>query len=443
MTSFHPETVPGEAPPADSVHPRDSRTDTPTSVSRLNDTIRGFIERWGSVWVEGEITSFNRRGGNVFGRLKDLNTESTVAFRIWSSTLARLPKDFQVGDHVVACVKADYFPRTGDFSFAISALRHVGLGEQLERLERLRAQLRSEGLFDPVRKKKLPFLPHCIGLITGENSDAEKDVHRNAELRWPRVNFRTKYAAVQGDRCVPETLAALKALDADPEVDVIIIARGGGDPQTLLGFSDERLVRAVAAASTPVVSAIGHENDRPLLDDVADLRASTPTDAAKRVVPDVAEQRALVSQLRARLTGRLTQRVLHDIAQLEQIRSRPSLRTPHAMLTSRAQELWMLSNRGRDIVDRRLESERRRTRELSASLRALSPLATLARGYAIAQVEGGAIIRDASQAPAGAALTITVEHGSLAARSEGEIDETPTAPLDDEASDDGVSVGRT
>jgi len=442
MTSFHPETVPGEAPPADSVHPRDSRTDTPTSVSRLNDTIRGFIERWGSVWVEGEITSFNRRGGNVFGRLKDLNTESTVAFRIWSSTLARLPKDFQVGDHVVACVKADYFPRTGDFSFAISAMRHVGLGEQLERLERLRVQLRSEGLFDPVRKKKLPFLPHCIGLITGENSDAEKDVHRNAELRWPRVNFRTKYAAVQGDRCVPETLAALKALDADPEVDVIIIARGGGDPQTLLGFSDERLVRAVAAASTPVVSAIGHENDRPLLDDVADLRASTPTDAAKRVVPDVAEQRALVSQLRARLTGRLTQRVLHDIAQLEQIRSRPSLRTPHAMLTSRAQELWMLSNRGRDIVDRRLEGERRRTRELSASLRALSPLATLARGYAIAQVEGGAIVRDASQAPAGAALTITVARGSLEARSEGEIDESPVAPLDDEAPDDGVSVGR-
>ncbi|MEV8239182.1 exodeoxyribonuclease VII large subunit [Microbacterium testaceum] len=441
MTSFHPETVPGEAPPADSVHPRDSRTDTPTSVSRLNDTIRGFIERWGSVWVEGEITSFNRRGGNVFGRLKDLNTESTVAFRIWSSTLARLPKDFQVGDHVVACVKADYFPRTGDFSFAISAMRHVGLGEQLERLERLRVQLRSEGLFDPVRKKKLPFLPHCIGLITGENSDAEKDVHRNAELRWPRVNFQTKYAAVQGDRCVPETLAALKALDADPEVDVIIIARGGGDPQTLLGFSDERLLRAVAAASTPVVSAIGHENDRPLLDEVADLRASTPTDAAKRVVPDVAEQRALVAQLRARLTGRLTQRVLHDIAQLEQIRSRPSLRTPHAMLTSRAQELWMLSNRGRDIVDRRLESEQRRTRELSASLRALSPLATLARGYAIAQVEGGAIVRDASQAPAGTALTITVARGSLTARAEGEIDETPAAPLDGEASGDGVSVG--
>lgn len=468
MTSFQPETVPGQAPPADSVHPRDSSTDAPTSVSRLNDTIRGFIERWGSVWVEGEITSFNRRGGNVFGRLKDLGTESTVAFRIWSSTLNRLPRDLKVGDHVVACVKADYFPRTGDFSFAISAMRHVGLGEQLERLERLRVQLRSEGLFDPVRKKKLPFLPHCIGLITGENSDAEKDVHRNAELRWPRVRFRTRHAAVQGDRCVPETLAALKILDADPEVDVIVIARGGGDPQTLLGFSDERLLRAVAAASTPVVSAIGHENDRPLLDDVADVRASTPTDAAKRVVPDVSEQRALVAQLRARLTGRLTQRVLHDIAQLEQIRSRPSLRTPHSMLTSRAQELWMLSNRGRDIVERRIESERRRTTELGAGLRALSPLATLARGYAIAQLDDGSVLRDAADAPAGARLRLTLEQGTIAARSDGSVadvvahgattadtaaatDQTTDAgasasaerPLDTEATGDGVSAGRT
>ena len=436
MTSFRPEAVEGQAPPADSVHPRDSRTDTPTSVSRLNDTIRGFIERWGSVWVEGEITSFNRRGGNVFGRLKDLGTDSTVAFRIWSSTLARLPQDLQVGDHVVACVKADYFPRTGDFSFSVSAMRHVGLGEQLERLERLRVQLRSEGLFDPARKKKLPFLPHCIGLITGENSDAEKDVHRNAELRWPQVRFRTRYAAVQGDRCVPETLAALKALDADPDVDVIVIARGGGDPQTLLGFSDERLVRAVAAASTPIVSAIGHENDRPLLDDVADVRASTPTDAAKRVVPDVSEQRALVAQLRARLTSRLTQRVLHDIAQLEQLRSRPVLRTPHSMLTSRAQDVWMLATRGRDVVDRRLQGEERRTRELRASLRALSPEATLARGYAIAQVEGGGIVRDATQAPAGSRVVVTVAEGAFGASSTGPIDgaESPT--------DGGASAGR-
>jgi len=423
MTVFEASSASGGAPPADAVAPRDSTADAPTSVARLNGTIRDFVARWNTVWVEGEITSWNVRGGNVFGRLKDTQSDAQISIRVWSSVRARIPADLGVGDHVVAAVKADYFVKAGDFSFTVSSMKHVGLGDQLERLERLRAQLRQEGLFDTARKKALPFLPHVIGLITGERSDAEKDVHRNAELRWPQVRFRTEYAAVQGDRCVPDTLAALSKLDADPDVDVIIIARGGGDPQTLLGFSDERLVRAVAAASTPIVSAIGHENDHPILDDVADLRASTPTDAAKRVVPDVGEQRALIGQLRARATSRLTQRISHDIAQLEQLRSRPVLRSPDPIIDDRAQELWLLLSRGRDTVARRLDTASRATSELRASLRALSPAATLARGYAIAHRDGGVILRDAADAPAGAALTITVDRGSLAARSEGEIAE--------------------
>ncbi|WP_431801408.1 exodeoxyribonuclease VII large subunit [Microbacterium sp. bgisy203] len=422
MTSFAPAA--GQAPPPDAVHPRESSPDTPTSISRLNETIRGFVANWGSVWVEGEITAWNVRGGHVFGRMKDAAADAMISFRLWSSTLQRLPDDLKVGDLVVACVKSDYFVKSGDFTFTVSAMRHTGLGDQLEKLERLRAQLRSEGLFDPARKKRLPFLPHVVGLITGQRSDAEKDVHRNAELRWPGVRFRTIHAAVQGDRCVPETLAALKTLDADPEVDVIVIARGGGDPQTLLGFSDERLLRAVAAASTPIVSAIGHENDHPLLDDVADLRASTPTDAAKKVVPDVAEQRALVQQLRARARTRLTQRISHDVAQLGQLRSRPVLRDPSSMLTSRAQELWILTSRGRDVVTRRVHDGERTTAQLRASLRALSPGATLARGYAIAHLEGGVIVRDAAQAPAGAEVTVTVAEGSFAARSEGPVAES-------------------
>lgn len=423
MTVFEASLADGATPPADAVAPRDSTADAPTSVARLNGTIRDFVARWNTVWVEGEITSWNVRGGNVFGRLKDTQSDAQISIRVWSSVRGRIPADLSVGDHVVAAVKADYFVKAGDFSFTVSSMKHVGLGDQLERLEKLRAQLRQEGLFDPARKKQLPFLPHVIGLITGERSDAEKDVHRNAELRWPQVRFRTRYAAVQGDRCVPETLAALAALDADPEVDVIIIARGGGDPQTLLGFSDERLVRAVAAASTPIVSAIGHENDHPLLDDVADLRASTPTDAAKRVVPDVGEQRAQIAQLRARATSRLTQRITHDIAQLEQLRSRPVLRSPDPIIAERAQELWLLQARGRDTIGRQLDSASRHTSELRASLRALSPAATLARGYAIAHLDGGVILRDAADAPAGSALTITVDRGSLAARSEGEIAE--------------------
>ncbi|WP_194420072.1 exodeoxyribonuclease VII large subunit [Microbacterium abyssi] len=423
MTVFEASLADGATPPADAVAPRDSTAEAPTSVARLNGTIRDFVARWNTVWVEGEITSWNVRGGNVFARLKDTQSDAQISIRVWSSVRGRIPADLSVGDHVVAAVKADYFVKAGDFSFTVSSMKHVGLGDQLERLEKLRAQLRQEGLFDTVRKKQLPFLPHVIGLITGERSDAEKDVHRNAELRWPQVRFRTQYAAVQGDRCVPETLAALAALDADPDVDVIIIARGGGDPQTLLGFSDERLVRAVAAASTPIVSAIGHENDHPLLDDVADLRASTPTDAAKRVVPDVGEQRALIGQLRARATSRLTQRITHDIAQLEQLRSRPVLRSPDPIIAERAQELWLLQSRGRDTLARQLDAASRQTSELRASLRALSPAATLARGYAIAHLDGGVILRDAADAPAGSALTITVDRGSLAARSEGEIAE--------------------
>ncbi|GAA0498334.1 exodeoxyribonuclease VII large subunit [Microbacterium aurantiacum] len=416
---------------ADAVRPRDSSAEAPTSVARLNETIRDFIASWGSVWVEGEITAWNVRGGAVFGRLKDLSGDAQISFRIWSSTRARLPADLKVGDHVVACVKADYYPKGGDLSFGVSAMRHMGLGDQLERLERLRATLRAEGLFDAARKRPLPFLPHVVGLITGERSDAEKDVHRNAELRWPQVRFRTRHVAVQGDRCVPETMAALAALDADPDVDVIIIARGGGDPQTLLGFSDERLVRAVAAATTPVVSAIGHENDRPLLDDVADLRASTPTDAAKRVVPDVSEQRALVGQLRSRLTSRLTQRIGHDIAQLEQLRSRPVLRDPAGMLAGRAHDVELQVARGRDRVQRGIDVHARRIAELRATLRALSPAATLARGYAIAHRDDGVIIRDAAQAPSGSTIAVTVARGTFRVRSEGEIPEASSADMSD------------
>ncbi|WP_221583987.1 exodeoxyribonuclease VII large subunit [Microbacterium sp. G2-8] len=421
MTSFEPQQVPGEAPPSDAVSPRDSGPDQPTSIARLNQTIKASIDTWGAVWVEGEITQWNRRGANVFGGLKDLRSDAQVNLQIWSSVLRRLTDEFQVGDHVVACLKADYFVKRGSFSFQVTTMKHVGLGAQLERLERLRRQLQGEGLFDASRKKTLPFLPDRIGLITGAESDAEKDVLRNAQLRWPQVRFRTIHATVQGERSVPEILQALELLDADPEIDVIIIARGGGDPQTLLGFSDERLVRAVAAAQTPTVSAIGHENDRPLLDDVADLRASTPTDAAKRVVPDVGEQRALVDQLRSRLTMRLQQQVQHGIQQLEQMRSRPALRDPDAMLRNREQEVFLSLSRGRDLTTRLVDRAERRAGELRASLRALSPAATLARGYAITQTADGAILRHASSAPEGTALTVTLDKGAIAAISQGDV----------------------
>lgn len=419
MTSFQPSAGADAAPTSDQVAPHESGPDAPTSVARLNQTIKASIDRWGSVWVEGEITQWNLRGRNVFGGMKDLTSDAQISLQIWSNVLARFTDSFQVGDHVVACLKADYFTKRGSFSFQVSSMKHVGLGAQLERLEKLRRQLQAEGLFDASRKRALPFLPSRIGLITGAQSDAEKDVLRNAQLRWPQVEFRTIHATVQGERSVPEVLAALEQLDADPEVDVIIIARGGGDPQTLLGFSDERLIRAVAATRTPVVSAIGHENDHPLLDDVADMRASTPTDAAKRVVPDVGEQRALVEQLRSRLTMRLQQQVQHGIQQLEQVRSRPSLRDPESMIRERQQEVFLAVSRGRDITQRIIDRAERRTGELRASLRALSPASTLQRGYAIAQRYDGAILRAPEDAPEGSDLTVLLDGGALRATSRG------------------------
>ena len=387
--------------------------DTPWPVSVLSNKIKGYIDRLGTAWVEGEITQWGISGGNVYGKLKDLDQDVTIGFTIWSSVKAKLPADLKQGDRVVALVKPNYWLKGGTLTMQVFEMRHVGLGDLLERLERLRQLLKSEGLFDLDRKKPLPFLPGVIGLITGKDSDAEKDVLRNAQLRWPAVQFRIAYAAVQGDRAAGEVTAAILKLDADPEVEVIIIARGGGDFQNLLVFSDETLVRTAAAALTPIISAIGHEADRPLLDDVADLRASTPTDAAKRVVPDVAEELARVQQARARIGMRLTGMLSVEIDRLGQLRSRPALASSSWLLDSRAEELGRYVGRSRELVDRAVEKSLAQVSELAGTLRALSPQRTLDRGYAIARLASGTALRDAADAPVGTRLLLTLASGSL------------------------------
>lgn len=385
----------------------------PHSVHWLAQTMKEYIGRLGSVWVEGEVTQWSLSRGNVFGKLRDAEADATVSFNLWSSTASRLPEEFKQGDRVVALVKPDYWVKGGTLSMVASDLRHVGLGELLARLERLRQQLQGEGLFSPERKRRLPFLPGTIGLITGKDSDAEKDVIRNATLRWPDVRFRVEHAAVQGDRAVPTVLEALAKLDADAEVDVIIIARGGGDFQNLLPFSDESLVRAVAAAATPVVSAIGHEADRPLLDEVADLRASTPTDAAKRVVPDVAEERARIDQARTHLRARLTQFVQREIERIESIRSRPALARPGSILDDLEHDLARLSQRSDELMERTLERGSSDLRQLAANLRALSPQSTLDRGYAVVQSSAGGVVRAASDVSEGDTVLVTLAKGAV------------------------------
>lgn len=411
--------------------------DTAYPVAAVSSLLDGWIGRLGTVWFEGELTSWGIRGGHAYAKIKDLHEDATLSLVVWRSVLARLDEEFRQGDRVIVAAKPDFWVKGGTISMQVSAIRHAGLGALLEQLERLRRQLAEEGLFDPSRKRPLPFLPGCIGLITGRDSDAEKDVRRNAELRWPAVRFRTIHTSVQGVRTVDEVSAALRELDADPEVDVIIVARGGGDFQHLLPFSDESLVRLAASLSTPLVSAIGHENDRPILDEVADLRASTPTDAAKRVVPDVLEQLDIVRQARARIANRITGLVATELRHLEQIRSRPVLARPDVLIDREADELGRVAMRGEELARRVVERAEHDLHGLARQLRALSPQSTLDRGYAIVEREDAdghrALVRAPADAPAGSRLRIRVAEGRLAARSEGELAERAASPDPEDA----------
>ncbi|WP_022894228.1 exodeoxyribonuclease VII large subunit [Agromyces subbeticus] len=395
--------------------------DAPWPVALLSGKLKQYIDRLGTVWVEGEITQWGVSGGNVYGKLKDCDADATLSFQVWSSVRARFDEQFKQGDRVIALVKPNWWVKGGSLSMQVFELKHVGLGDLLERLERLRSQLAAEGLFEAARKRRLPFLPGVVGLITGKDSDAEKDVLRNARLRWPAVEFRVVHAAVQGDRTVPEVVAAIERLDADPQVEVIIVARGGGDFQNLLGFSDERVVRAAAVAFTPIVSAIGHEADRPLLDEVADLRASTPTDAAKRVVPDVNEELVRVGQARARLGMRLQAVLSREIDRIGHLRSRPALAETSWIVDRRAEDLTRWVARGAELVERSIDRQTHRVAELRGHLRALSPQATLDRGYAIVQGADGHVVRGPAGAPEGAELTVTLAEGALAAVSRGAV----------------------
>ena len=396
-----------------------STPDNPWPVAALTSKLKAYLDRLGLVWIEGEITQWDQRSSGIFGKIKDLNEDSTMGFTIWSSAKTKMPEGLAQGDHVIALVKVDFWKKNGNLGLNILELRKVGLGDLLEQLERLRAQLAKEGLFDADRKVPLPFLPQRIGLITGQDSDAEKDVLRNAHLRWPQVEFTVIHTKVQGDQTVSEVVAAIQKLDADPDVDVIIIARGGGDFQNLLPFSDEKLVRAAAACVTPLVSAIGHEADAPLLDNVADLRASTPTDAAKRVVPDVSEELARVADARSRIQNNVTNYISLEFDRLETMRSRPVLLDGEWIISTRAEELVRTVQRGSDLVERALHNASVEVTNLTAHLRALSPQQTLDRGYAIAVTDKGKILRSDKDAPAKTPFILTLADGSIDAISHG------------------------
>lgn len=356
---------------------------SPWQVSQLSKSLKDWIEKLGRVWVEGELQQLQLRGSNIFGSIRDLDVENSVEIHAFDASGAEIEIGLKQGDRVVALLQPQFWAKNGKLTMRVLKMHKVGLGELLERIERLKAQLIAEGLTDPARKQKLPFLPGKIGLVTGAGSDAEKDVLQNARLRWPEVRFEVINTLVQGEKAAAEIIMALNQLDQMPDVDVIIVARGGGSFQDLLPFSDERLVRAAANLKTPLVSAIGHENDQPLLDLVADLRASTPTDAAKRVVPDVVEERRVLRQSLERIQLRILSFIESQMQLIGAVRTRPVLASPFGFIDAQQEQVSNAKKRLLEILDYRLGRAEAQSALLAGQLRSLSPKSTLERGYAV------------------------------------------------------------
>ncbi|MEU3354227.1 exodeoxyribonuclease VII large subunit [Streptomyces sp. NPDC037389] len=392
--------------------------DAPIPVGEVSRLIGGWIDRLGAVWVEGQITQLSRRpgAGVVFLTLRDPSHDVSLSVTCYRAVFDRVADVVSEGARVVVHAKPEWYAPRGQLSLRAAEIRPVGVGELLARLEQLKKSLAAEGLFAAERKRALPFLPQLIGLVCGRASAAERDVLENARHRWPAVRFEVRNVPVQGVHAVPSVIEAVQELDAHPDVDVIVVARGGGSVEDLLPFSDEQLVRTVAACRTPVVSAIGHEPDTPLLDLVADLRASTPTDAAKRVVPDVGEELTRVRHLRDRALRCVESLLDREERGLAAARARPCMEHPHRMVDERAEQIDALAARGRRTLGHLLDRAASELTHTHARVVALSPAATLRRGYAVLQHEDGRVVRTAEEVGPEEELRARVAEGEFAVR---------------------------
>ncbi|MDQ1745958.1 MAG: exodeoxyribonuclease large subunit [Frankiaceae bacterium] len=396
--------------------PLTSSPEQPIPVRTVARAMADWVGRLGRVWVEGQVTEVSRRGGQprCFFVLRDTAADMSLQVSCPRQLVDDLQPPLADGTRVVVWLKPEFWTGRGQLSMTAYDVRPVGVGALLARLEQLRATLAAEGLFAAERKRPLPFLPAKVGLVTGRESAAERDVVDNARRRWPAVAFAIENVAVQGPYAAAEVIAALGRLDADDSVDVIVLARGGGSVEDLLPFSDEALVRAVAACRTPVVTAIGHETDAPLVDHVADRRASTPTDAAKLVVPDVAEEAQRVRQLRARAHRHLAGRIDAEAHRLVALLSRPSFADPLGQLDGYAAGLAALRERSRRAALGCVHAAATDVAHLAGQVAALSPQGTLDRGYAVVQRAGGAVVRDPAEVATAERLDVRVAAGRFA-----------------------------
>jgi exodeoxyribonuclease VII large subunit len=393
----------------------ETTAEQPWPVRLLSSKLTDYISRAPGVWVEGQVVQLTRRPGQAtcYLTLRDPDVDLSFSVTINARVLDNLAVPLPDGSRVVIHARAQLWPRRGSLSLVADQLRPVGVGELLAQLEHLRRILAAEGLFALDRKRPLPFLPRVVGLICGRASAAERDVVENARRRWPAVRFEIRPVAVQGPKAVNDVVGALQELDQDPDIDVIVIARGGGSLEDLLPFSNETLLRAAAACRTPLVSAIGHEVDAPLLDLVADLRASTPTDAGKRIVPDVLAEIAGVQQFRQRAEGALRGRLAREAAIVQALRSRPVMVDPGRLLRSFAEEIVTARGRATRAARSRFTHAAADVEHLRHRVRALSPAATLARGYAVAQTADGRVVRSPADVAPGDRLRLRVDGGEL------------------------------
>jgi len=393
----------------------ETSSDSPAPVRAVTEAIKEYLDRLGPIWIEGEIAELNERsGGMAFLRLRDSSVDMSLSVMCHKSVLASVAP-LPANARVVLYAKGSWYTKNGSYTLSAREIRQVGVGELLARLEALKTMLAAEGLFAAERKVALPLLPRKIGLICGRNTDAERDVVENAKRRWPAVQFEIREVTVQGAAAVSEVSAALAELEALADVDVIIITRGGGSFEDLLPFSDEGLVRLAAQCSTPIVSAIGHEKDSPLLDLVADFRASTPTDAAKRVVPDINEEIDLIEKLRDRASRFMRNMIELESSKIANLAARPVLRDPAVMITSRLEIITGLRDRSIRSFQGRLAIAQEELQQVTARVRALSPQATLDRGYAVVQLADGSIARDSTALKDGEKLRIRLAQGETSA----------------------------
>lgn len=400
---------------------RDATQEAPAPVRAVANAVSQWIDQLGGVWVEGQLAQISRRPGinTVFMTLRDTVADISMPLTCQRTLFDSLNPPLVEGASVVVHARPSFYANRGTFSLYARQISMVGLGELLARIERRRQLLAAEGLFAPELKRDLPFLPGRVGLITAPNSAAERDVLDNARRRWPGVEFEVAYAAMQGTRSAAEVMEALDRLERNPAVDVIVIARGGGSVEDLLPFSDEALIRAVHRVRTPVVSAIGHEPDSPLLDLVADVRASTPTDAAKLIVPDMAEELRGVTWARDRLRQLVGQLVQREQVRLDDLRARPVMRDPRTILDVRSAEVTELRERARRHLSHRLDRAADDIGHHRARARSLSPLATLQRGYAVVQDADGHVVTSVDSVTAKQKLSIRVVDGRIATTTTG------------------------